>query len=536
MRRLLPALVAVLALVVVSSAPATSLFVVTGRGWGHAVGLSQWGAYGLARQGQTHAQIIAHYYRGTTIDTRPPSTRVNVLLADGRTSLAVGSASSFTVSAGSKTRTHAAGYPVAVTKTSTGRIKVEGIAGSFASPATFSSSSPLRLNSIRYRGVLRVSVVGGYLRAINRVGIDNYARGVVTRESPAWWGDVGAQAAIDAQVLAVRSYALYTLAHGGGKCAGYLCPDTRDQVYGGYDSETANGNEAVDATRGQVVEYAGAIAQTFFSSSSGGRTAASADVWNPAGVPYLQSEDDPADLNADNPNRYWRFRLSGAEMRKRVGLSRTPNDGTVTRNGSDRVDSMTFRGPGWATVVPGGDSLRWRMNVKSNRFWLGVLTLERRATRVVYGRSTTLDVIARGLRNMTLQRRPYGASAWTDITPVSGNVDVTHRPWRTTSYRLWSPAATGTAVKISVAVKVAFDLTQPSGALTGTVKPVRLAGTPVKVQKWSSGSWKTVATPTVKTDGTFRAEGMGPGTYRARVVPPSSSGLVTGTSAALNYS
>lgn len=535
MRRLLPALAVVLALVFVSSASATSLFVITGRGWGHAVGMSQWGAYGLALQGKTYAQILDHYYRDTTLDTRSPSTRVNVLLADGRSSLAVGSASSFQVSDGTRTRTHAAGYPVSVTKTSTGRIKVQGIRATFASPATFSSSSPLHLGSTRYRGVLKVSVVGGALRAVNRVGIDSYVRGVVTREALAWWGDVGAQEAINSQAVTARSYALYTVAHGGGKCAGSLCPDTRDQVYGGYDAETPNGNEAVNATAGVVVEYSGSVAQTFFSSSSGGRTAASEDVWSSV-VPYLRSEDDPADLNSDNPNRFWRLRLSGPQLRDRLNLSRTPNDGTAARNSSDRVASMTFSKPGWSEVVPGGDSLRWRMNVKSNRFWLGVLTLERRTSRITYGKATTLDVIVRGLANVKLQSLPYGASAWTDITSVSGDVDVTLRPRKSTSYRLKSPAATGSAVSISVAVKVAFDLTQPSGALTGKVKPISLAGRPVKVQKWSSGSWKTVATPTIKSDGTFRAEGIGSGTYRARVVPPSGSGLVTGTSATLNYS
>src|SRR5688500_7045219 len=174
----------------------------------------------------------------------------------------------------------------------------------FASLLTISSSSLVWLGSTRYRGDLRISVVGGSLRAVNRVGIDNYIRGVVTRESPAWWGDVGAQEAIEAQAVTARSYALYTLEHGGGKCSGFLCPDVRDQVYGGYSSETANRHEAVNATAGVVVEHSNAIAQTFFSSSSGGRTAASADVWG-GSVPYLQSEDDPADLNSDNPNRIW---------------------------------------------------------------------------------------------------------------------------------------------------------------------------------------------------------------------------------------
>jgi SpoIID/LytB domain protein len=537
MRRYLPALVAVLALVFVASAPAKSLFVIKGRGWGHGVGLSQWGAYGLALGNRTHEQILAHYYRGTNLDTRSPSTKVDVLLADNRATLSVGSAAGFTVSAGSKTRTHAAGFPVAVTKTSTGRIKVEGIAGSFASPATFSSSSPLRLGSARYRGVLRVSVVGGSLRAVNRVGIDNYVRGVVTRESLDWWGDVGAQEAIDAQAVAARSYALYTLAHGGGKCAGNLCPDTRDQVYGGYDSETANGNEAVDATRGQVVESGGAIAQTFFHSSSGGRTAASVDVWG-GSVAYLQSEDDPADLNGDNPNRLWRLRLTGGQMRARLGLAKTPNDGTVTRNSSDRVGSMTFRGPGWTTVVPGGDSLRWRLDVKSNRFWLGVLTLERRESRIVYGQTTTLDVLVRGVPKTTLQSLPFGASAWSDVSSVNGDVDVTLRPRKTTSYRLRAPTATGSGVKISVRAKIAFDVTQPVGGLRGIVRPRSLEGRTVAIQKQkANGSWATVATTTVRADGTFRANfNVTPGTYRAQISPPSGSGLLSGTSPALTVS
>ena len=258
MRRLILATAAVLALAFASSAPAKSLFVVTGRGWGHGVGMSQWGAYGLGLNNWTYSQILAHYYRGTTLDTRSPGSRVSVFLAQ-KSSLNVGSAASFKVTDGSRTRTHGAGNPVAVTRTSTGRIRVEGI-GTFASPATISSSSPLWLGSTRYRGDLRISVVGGALRAVNRVGLDNYIRGVVTRESPSWWGDVGAQEAIESQAVTARSYALYTLEHGGGKCFGSLCPDTRDQVYGGYDSETVNGNAAVNSTAGVIVEHNNAVA------------------------------------------------------------------------------------------------------------------------------------------------------------------------------------------------------------------------------------------------------------------------------------
>ncbi|MGF1491326.1 MAG: SpoIID/LytB domain-containing protein [Microcoleaceae cyanobacterium] len=42
-------------------------FVITGRGFGHGVGMSQWGAYSLAQKGANYQQILQHYYRGTTL-------------------------------------------------------------------------------------------------------------------------------------------------------------------------------------------------------------------------------------------------------------------------------------------------------------------------------------------------------------------------------------------------------------------------------------------------------------------------------------
>jgi stage II sporulation protein D len=523
MRRFLPALAAVLALVFTTSASATSTFVITGRGWGHGVGMSQWGAYALALRGWTYDQILTYYYDGTHMDTRPVRT-ISVLLADGRTSLRLGSDAAFKVG----TKTHAAGNPL-VTPTASGRIRVEGISTTFASPVTFvAGSAPLELNGSAYRGRLVVSWVSGRLRAVNRVNSEAYIKGVVAREMPSSWH----AEALKAQARAALSYAFAT----GGHCGAYFCPDTRDQVYGGIAAETAATNAAVDATARQVVESGTSVAQTFFHSSSGGRIASSADVWG-GSVAYLQTKAD-YDLIAANPHRFWRIRLSGPEMRRRVGLSRTPNDVSVVRNSSDRVASMTFRGPGWATVVPGGDSLRWRMAVKSNRLWMGVLTLERRVDRLVYGNATTLDVIARGLSNMTLQELPAGASQWTDLTPVQGNIDVTHRPRKTTSYRLRAPAATGSPVTISVAAKIVFDVTQPSGGLRGIVRPKSLAGRTVSIRKkQADGSWATVATTTVNADGAFRANfNVTPGTYRARIVPPSGSGLLTGTSPALAVS
>jgi stage II sporulation protein D len=41
--------------------------VALGRGYGHGIGMSQWGALGLARQGESYAAILRHYYRGTQL-------------------------------------------------------------------------------------------------------------------------------------------------------------------------------------------------------------------------------------------------------------------------------------------------------------------------------------------------------------------------------------------------------------------------------------------------------------------------------------
>src|SRR5690349_6351455 len=80
------------------SAPAGSgpLFIVTGHGWGHGVGMSQYGAYGYAQHGATDQQILAHYYPGTTLATAS-SVTFRVLLADKQKRITIASAIPFSV-------------------------------------------------------------------------------------------------------------------------------------------------------------------------------------------------------------------------------------------------------------------------------------------------------------------------------------------------------------------------------------------------------------------------------------------------------
>jgi stage II sporulation protein D len=46
---------------------ASATWTIKGRGFGHGVGLSQYGAYGFAQHGRDYEQILAHYYIGTTL-------------------------------------------------------------------------------------------------------------------------------------------------------------------------------------------------------------------------------------------------------------------------------------------------------------------------------------------------------------------------------------------------------------------------------------------------------------------------------------
>ena len=516
MRRLVLPLVALLALALVSSAFAAPLFVVTGRGWGHTVGMSQWGAYGMARQGKTYREILTHYYRGTSVTSRSGRI-VGVLLADGRASLAIASSAKLTVDDAERANpvTYEAGSWT-VTKTSTGRIKIGD--KTFASPATVAPTTAfLALGSTRYRGKLVVSVRNGALRAVNRVGLDGYVKGVVPRESPDYWGSVGAQAALEAQAVAARSYALAT----GGHCGdGLFCPDTRDQVYGGYEAEAGapNGTAAVDTTANQVVDYGGSVATTYFHSSSGGRTGDSADVWGGV-VPYLKSVPD-SDLHADNPHRRWSFTLSASALAARLGTG-TPADATLTRDGSGLAQRLTVTRPGWSDYVEGSETLRFRMQTKSARFWIGVLSLQPGRTKVTYGDSVTVRGIARsggtiGWSSAYVQRNVDGSWSAVGRALPNGTWSRSYTPRRTTDYRVRSGNAAGYAARVSVATRVRFYAPQaPYRKLEGFIAPAR-GGVAVKLaRKRADGTWAAVTTVGTGSDGKFAFMLARGGTYRA---------------------
>src|SRR4051812_17327980 len=307
----------VLALCGPAAAASSSNWTIRGAGFGHGIGLSQYGAYGYAAHGANSQDIVLHYYKGTRLGNAAGRT-IRVLLQSGKGTVWVSGATragnhkldstkSYRLirkGLGVELRT-AAGKRIA---TMTGVVTVASSSGSFA----LGGRAMNGLSDGRYRGVLEVrpATFGG-LVAVNALSLDDYIKGVIVGEMPTSWP----QQALEAQAIVARSYALTTDA-GGAVFDQY--PDTRSQMYYGMSRETAGTNQAVRSTAGQGVMYGNSVASTYYFSTSGGRTENVENSWpGSSPVPYLKSVDDPYDNLS--PRHRWRFVWSKSKLDARLG-------------------------------------------------------------------------------------------------------------------------------------------------------------------------------------------------------------------------
>jgi stage II sporulation protein D len=514
------------------AAPAAQpLFAISGRGWGHGVGMSQYGAYGYAQHDWGYARILAHYFPGTTLASAPLK-RVRVLLAQGRAKLTLASPTPFRVTdAGGTTYTVPAGDAVLGPKL---QLKVQDPAKpdpatkALTGPLVFApGAQPLELGK-PYRGQIQVAVVNGKLRAIDVVGLEAYVDAVVPSEMPRSW----LPEALKAQAVAARSYALSHLQTGA---AFDLYPDVRSQVYGGVRAEQPETNAAVAATAGQVLTYGGKVAETFFYSTSGGRTLSAEDAWGTA-IPYLVSVPDPYDTIS--PYHNWGpVAIPAAKLAKALGVAGRLLDVQTTRNLSGRVASVTGVGANGESSVEGA-KLRTALGLRSTWFTVSVAALDPAATPkvVVYGGIAKLTGIARNARGATVEQRAAGAGAWTQLAKVvaakDGSFALTVKPATTTSYRLALGTGRTAPARVPVAPLVRFYPPRAAAAeLRGLVRPV-LSGARVDVQRLDGTQWVTLKTVQVDDRGDFDAPlQLQSGSYRARVV--AGRGFVTGTTRVL---
>jgi stage II sporulation protein D len=287
-----------------------------GRGYGHGLGLSQYGARGRALAGQLAPAILAHYYASTTLGTQSTATPIRVLLIDGYTptpampATVVGRGGSWTADGVSGTwPADASGTLIRVTSPTVGwRLRIIGPSGTLLKIATVGSSVrirpaaaatrlevPFKTGSYdRYRGTIRlIGSAGGRVTAINETTVELYLRGVVPAEMPASWPIE----ALRAQTIAARSYATAHLHPTTGSWDVY--DDTRSQVYHGVLGENSVTTAAVTATAGEVLRNGSKVITALYHSSDGGATENNENVYvSPTGqvvatpMSYLRGSPD----------------------------------------------------------------------------------------------------------------------------------------------------------------------------------------------------------------------------------------------------
>jgi stage II sporulation protein D len=345
-------------------AQAASRLTVRGAGFGHGVGMSQYGAMGFAQQGAAYRDILAHYYRDTTIAALGEPSQVRVLLDSGSSVRVKGVDA---VVGGkpldpSATYRAVSGGPGVVSLrrpsgSEFGRyqapLRLRGAGGSFTLRGT-------QANGVRdgaYRGLLEVSPSPSGLMAVNAVGLEDYLRGVVPAESPSSWP----AEALKAQAVAARTYALATRKPVSG-FDHYA--DTRSQVYNGISVEKPTTDAAIAATAGEVVTYGGKPVATYFFSTSGGQTENVENAFGGAAQPWLRSVEDPYD-DVSPRHRWGPYRWSYSTVKRKLGSLVKGSFRSIRvakRGASPRVVSATIVGTGGTTRVTGAQ-LRARLGL-----------------------------------------------------------------------------------------------------------------------------------------------------------------------------
>jgi len=277
-------------------------FLFVGRGNGHGLGMSQWGARGRAAAAQDYQKILSTYYTGTRIDSRDTSGLVRIALSDDPIDLArpwprlfgplpfiagpvtVDGLPQLRAAAGSSLGFDAngSGQPVVFTVAPDGS---RGTAVVIAQTLTIHSPSAagIRTNIMqimggdfragaeqrRYAGTLQIIPKGGAtVLPVNVLPMEDYLKGVVPAEMPAYWG----VEALKAQAIAGRTYAIGRVGRAGDFD---LRASELDQAYSGLTDQRAESNAAVDGTRGQVLTYQGQLITAFYMASDGGHTESS---------------------------------------------------------------------------------------------------------------------------------------------------------------------------------------------------------------------------------------------------------------------
>lgn len=365
-------------------------FTFRGSGFGHGVGMSQYGAKRQADAGRIGTQIINHYYAGSRLATVTDLVPLRVNLVNNAPTVTVRGEPA---AGGGTLRITAGGTVVGASANQSIGVRSEGaevVVLRDGSPVTRGSSAIVEWDNAttlfnvagpgetldgrghRYRhGAVDITAANGGLNVVLQLALHElYLRGVA--EVPASWP----AAALQVQAITARTYALRKFEAGPrAECNCHVFDTVADQVYAGWDKETAAGasawNAAIAATSpsagtGQVVMVGDRLASTNYSSSSSGFTESNLDGFSSSTLlPELRPVPDAWSATTDNPFAAWAHTRSQAAVAAAFGLPDVVSIDLSRRTAGGAVREATARSSNGTTATIKGTELRSRLSLPS---------------------------------------------------------------------------------------------------------------------------------------------------------------------------
>jgi len=381
-----------------------SSFQITGAGYGHGVGMSQMGARSKALAGENAASILSYYYKDVALETLDDTKilRVNIgnllttakmltrtpgaslQIFSGNIGDAQGIQPLATIPAKSSLNFSILGSTV-IPSITTGK-NVSSISGSKIFTVRWTGTRYLagvdgiltlshanRNSNYRYGQVqiraVKAGSLGFRLAITNSVRLaDEYLWGV--SEMPSFWP----VAALEAQAIASRTYALSKAGVVRTACDCDLYGEITDQKFLGYAKEIEKKwglfwKTAVTNTAGQVLTQSGKPITAWFGSSSGGITETAFSAWGSERA-FTQNVEDLASLDPTlNPNFYkWERTVTQSIVAAAFLIPDVVNLEILNRNPSGTVGMIRATSSNGKQVSIRGEAFRSRTKIPSAYF------------------------------------------------------------------------------------------------------------------------------------------------------------------------
>ena len=409
-QRLSVALTAVLCLTLLpltnSAAAAPEKFSFTGSGYGHGVGMSQIGARAKALAGESATSILTYYYSGTQVETATDTQilRINIghllksakvrsessgaklqlfsgILSEGKTAselLTLPSKTTLNIDLSDSDLNISTTRGSKTTQITTGKsftLRWSGTRYMEGAPTVLSITTNAIVNKYRYGQIqfriIKDKLLGNRLEVINSVRLqDEYLWGI--GEVPSSWP----AAALQAQAIASRTYALAKANRIRNACNCHLYGSISDQSFVGFSKESEEfygkfWKSAVESTTGQIITYDGLPITAYFTSSTGGVTETSEHAWGTA-TPFTQSVPDSASAEiALNPRfATWSRQITQSVIAAAFLLPDVLSLQVLSLNPAGTVDLIQATSSKGVTATLTGETFRSRSKLPSAWFSL----------------------------------------------------------------------------------------------------------------------------------------------------------------------